>query len=83
LFGKVLGLTLFMVLLLGFNTFAVLIVMGKNPIMAVGYNFRAGKWEVSRHKENLGSKIFGYLFAGIVFFMDFWMVVGLFRGILE
>lgn len=44
--GKVLGLILFVVLAVGFNTVAVMIVASKNPILGGGYDFFTGKWKV-------------------------------------
>jgi|GEM_PF-5185843 len=61
---------LLVALVVGFNIQACLIVLGRNPIMAVSYDFAARKWKVARHTDNLASKVFGYLWAGGIFVFD-------------
>lgn len=81
--AKVLGLVVLLVSVTGLNTLAVMIVTGRNPILGGGFNFLTGKWEVGRHKDNLGSKVFGYLFAAVVFAADLWMALGLTKALAQ
>lgn len=81
--GEVFGVILFPVVAIGFNTMAVLIVTGRNPIIAARYSSSTGKWDVLRHKDNLFARLFGYVWASLTLFIDAVVVVEVVKNFLQ